>query len=209
MLQNANNSKRNLNQRPVLESHSVAGVPNGAGRLIKLTQGKFAIVDDEDYERLSRYGWYAIKYKEDYYAARHICLKGKMKTILMHRIILGLKCGDNKQIDHINHITLDNRRCNIRICTHQQNNFNREPLPNKSSRFKGVSRKKYSNKWRVVIEISGRAKHLGYFNNEVDAAYAYDAAAKEYFGEFAWLNFGDASSNGQANFFYAGSLKGK
>ena len=87
-------------------------------KLIPLTQGKFAIVDAEDYDRLSQYKWQAEKHKTTFYAKR----KSKYKSIKMHREIL--KPSNGMICDHKNHNGLDNRRCNIRLCTHAQNQHN-------------------------------------------------------------------------------------
>jgi hypothetical protein len=153
-------------------------------RVIPLTQGKFAIVDAEDYERLSRHKWRVLKIKGDrFYAAR----TAGGKTILMHREIMnpppGMLC------DHKNHNTLDNRRSNLRICTAAQNQQNRLPNTGGTSRYKGVLWHKEHQKWQAKIGYNGRHIHIGYYDYEADAAIAYDDMAVELFGEFACLNF--------------------
>jgi hypothetical protein len=92
------------------------------------------------------------------------------------------------QCDHINHNGLDNRRCNLRLCTHQQNCFNKKPKPGCTNKYKGVYRSHESKKWRAEIRRNGRKIHIGHFDYEQDAAIAYDDYAIELFGEFAYLN---------------------
>jgi len=158
---------------------------------IPLTQGQFALVDDSDYEFLSQWKWYAHKHSSgDFHAMRASPRKnGKEYSIYMSRQILGLKHGDKRQADHINHNTLDNRQSNIRICTNQQNSFNRKSISNTSSKFKGVSWYERCKKWQAHIQMDRKRKHLGLFRSEKKAALAYDFAAKSLYGEFACLNF--------------------
>lgn len=151
-------------------------------KLIPLTQGKFAIVDADDYEFLMQWRWFAENSKKNrYYARANI----KAKKIRLHRLILNDPQGF--QIDHINGDTLDNRRCNLRIATHSQNNQNRRKTKGRS-KYKGVYfYKPYSN-WRAQIQIDGVMKFIGYYPCEESAAKAYNEAALKYFGEFARLN---------------------
>lgn len=163
------------------ESHQV--------KQIRLTQRQFAIVDDADYDWLNQYKWHAYKKRGNFYAARKITIeKNKRTTILMSRVILGLALEDKRQGDHQNHITLDNQRDNLRICTNQENNRNRKSVRNSSSRYKGVSWYKRIRKWQAHIQMNRKRKHLGYFKIEKEATLAYNKAARNLFGEFAYLN---------------------
>ena len=161
-------------------------------KTIPLTQGKFAIVDDEDYEELNKYKWHAIKDDHTYYAARTVYLGGgrknrKRRIIQMHRQIL--QALPEQQIDHKNGNGLNNRRCNIRFCTHSQNQQNQRAQKSKSSKYKGIYWHKRDKKWATMIQYNKKRIHLGYFDNEIKAAKAYDKKAKELFGEFANCNF--------------------
>ena len=173
-------------------SRSPAGSISGATmKTIPLTKGKFAIVDDEDFDRINKHKWYAHKSRNNFYAEREVRLPGGVRrTIKMHREILGLEYGDKRQCDHKNQNSLDNRRGNLRICTTAQNQQNQKPTINCSSIFKGVSFTKENGKYRALIQVNGRPKHLGYFVSEIEAALAYDVAAKRYYGEYASVNFG-------------------
>ncbi len=176
-------------------------------KLIPLTQGKYAIVDTEDFDELSKYTWFAKKhiclrnpepYRENWYAFRiQIISKNKSSlnpnrkriSIRMQRQVMKLKKGDNRIIDHIYHNTLDYRKQNLRICTRQQNSFNRLKGENYTSIYKGVFWAKWAKRWRINIQKSGKIYRLGYSKNEIEAAKIYDAKALELFGEFAYTNF--------------------
>jgi hypothetical protein len=157
-------------------------------RRIPLTQGQFAIVDPEDYPRLAKYKWHANKARDTYYAQRKLWLPRLKKeiTIKMHRQILNVP--HNLLVDHINHNPLDNRKANLRPATHSQNTCNTPKYRRSRSRYKGVTWHKPKQKWNARIRKNRRTISLGYFNNEIDAAKAYDRAAKKYHGDFAVLN---------------------
>jgi len=166
-------------------------------KAIELTQGQVAIVDDEDYEWLNQFKWYAHwnpKAKSFYAVRNSKRINGIQYAILMAREILGLRKGDKQQADHINHDTLDNRRCNLRICTKQQNYMNHRKYRTYagkkcSSKYSGVYWEKNAKKWRAYIKFNGKLIYLGLFTSEIEAAKTYDAKAKELFGEFANTNF--------------------
>jgi hypothetical protein len=162
-----------------------------AFRRIPLTQGKYAIVDPEDYQRLIKYKWHANKAKNTYYAVRRVHVGfNKWKHIKMHREVLNPP--DHLFVDHINHNGLDNRIANLRTATPQQNAYNRIHFTkNPSSKYKGVSWNRYKKKWSVQIRYNSKSKFIGFFENEIEAAKAYDKAAKIHHGEFAVLNFPD------------------
>ena len=155
---------------------------------IKLTQGKYALVDDIDFDRVSQFSWYANKRKHTYYAQRIIYLSGGQHTLFLHRFILNLKLYDGKQADHIDGDGLNNQRSNLRKCTLHQNRLNRRPQSG-VSKYKGVNWHRVSQKWRAKIKKNRKDYYLGLFSNEIDAAKAYDRKAKELHGEFARLNF--------------------
>lgn len=154
---------------------------------IPLTQGKIALIDDEDYDKVSSIKWYAIKHHRTFYARSGIPKKPGQKWrgyITLHSEIMQPPVGHF--IDHIDGNGLNCCRNNLRICTSQQNSFNRKPHIDSRSKYKGVS-----VTYKAKITKDGIVKYLGSFNNEKEAAIAYDMAARELFGEFAKLNFPD------------------
>jgi len=156
-------------------------------RLIPLTKGKFAIVDKHNFEWLSKWKWHCtVDKRGKCYATRRFNINGKWISIRMHRLILNTPA--NFQIDHHNHNTLDNRENNLRIATQSQNQGNRVKQKS-SSKYKGVTWYKDTKKWKAQIAIKNHKTSLGYFNDEIEAAKAYDMKAKEVFGDFAKTNF--------------------
>lgn len=156
---------------------------------IPLTQGKFAIVDDDMFDYLNQWKWHITRnHSNIFYARRNVKVNNEWTGILMHRQILNLEPSDKRRTDHENHNGFDNRRCNIRICTQSQNIANSRPHKG-TSQYKGVCWFKRVKKWTAYIKCNNKKIHLGYFNNEIDAAKAYDIKAKELFGEFANTNF--------------------
>lgn len=150
---------------------------------IKLTQGKYALVDDEDYEILNKYKWHL----ERDYAVRSTYNKVRGR-IRMHRQILNI--NKNLEVDHINRNGLDNRRINLRACTRSQNN--RNVGKHKDNKYyKGIYKRKdrITNVWRAHITYNYKQVNLGCFSSKINAARAYDCAAIKLFGKFANLNF--------------------
>jgi len=158
-------------------------------KLIPLTQGKFAMVDDSDFEWLNQWKWYALKSHNTWYAVRNIetGVDGKQERLYMHRIILSIDNPKTKG-DHRDHDGLNNQRENLRLCTDAQNQANRRSSANGTSKYLGVSWYSRDKVWKAQINKYGKTNHLGYFKNEIDAAIAYNNAAKKLHGEFANLN---------------------
>lgn len=152
---------------------------------IPLTQGLFALVDDADFEAVSKFKWHAKRDRKQFYATRKIPKKsGGQKTVWLHGFLMpGIR------VDHIDGDGLNNQRANFRDATLSQNSCNRGPNKNNTSGFKGVNWAKKVNKWHAKIMLTGRRYHLGYFNSAAEAARAYDAAALKLHGDFAYLNF--------------------
>jgi hypothetical protein len=149
---------------------------------IPLTNGKVALVSDEDYEWLSKYKW---RYHNGY-AARTVRTKsGKRTTVLMHREIMN---ATNQEVDHIDGNKLNNTRENLRIATRLDNCRNVNKKRTNTSGYKGVSFDKRRGKWRARIKVNYKEVWLGYFDNKHDAARMYNFWAKDLFGEYARLN---------------------
>ncbi len=154
---------------------------------IPLTQGRFAKVDPEDYLWLAQFRWSAKISPHAVYAVRTVEVDGCSQRIFMHREIMNTP--DDMLCDHVNHDGSDNRKANLRNCTYSQNNANRRSSPKASSKYTGVSRDRRRNKWAAAIKKDGIPHNLGLFDNEGDAARAYDAAAWAMHHVYANLNF--------------------
>ena len=157
----------------------------------------FTQVDDEDFEYLNQWKWHATKRKGNpMYVERNMVVDGKRKSVKMHRIIMD--CEQGKIIDHKDRDSLNNQKCNLRICKHSDNNKNRTSCG--TSKYLGVHwhTNKYLTKsgdkmkirsfWLASIRVDGKQKYLGSFKKEDDAALAYNIAAKKFHKEFANLN---------------------
>ncbi|MFH1371421.1 MAG: AP2 domain-containing protein [Planctomycetota bacterium] len=158
-------------------------------RRIYLGEGKFTIVDPDKYYWLNSYKWIVFGNGNNLYAIR-LRMAGPNKTqiLSMHREIMNEPRG--LLVDHRNCNSLDNRRDNLRLATNSQNQCNRvKNDPKASSRYKGVCLHKPKGKWTAFIRHKGKRTWLGYFDCEIDAAKAYDEAARKYHKDFARLNF--------------------
>jgi hypothetical protein len=167
-------------------------------RRIPLTQGKYAIVDPGDYDRLRKYKWHAQKSVYTFYAV-HSLTNGKnapRKNLQMHNLVIDVPPG--MYCDHINHNGLDNRKANLRPASRTQNVCHRRKFSGRTydglkkpsrSKYKGVDWVAEVKRWRARIRVNGKRISLGLFENEIDAAKAYDRAAKKYHGDYAGLNF--------------------
>lgn len=153
---------------------------------IPLTQGKVAIVDDDDFDLVSRFSWHCHFSEHREYAMTDVGSTRHPVMLYLHRLLV--KTARMETVDHINGNTLDNRKCNLRICTAAQNLCNRGRPRNNKSGFKGVSFNKKTGKWKAAIGFNKGNMFLGLFADKLAAARAYDAAALQYHGEFAKTN---------------------
>lgn len=152
---------------------------------IPLTQGKVALVDDADYERVIKYKWNARRFKYTYYAWHTLGRGGR--SIALHRFVMDAKPGEF--VDHIDHDGLNCTRANLRICTRTQNARNRKIRIDSRTGYKGVSFSKNSGKWKASISNNNKRLYLGSFSDPLLAARAYDDMARKLFGNFAMTNF--------------------
>lgn len=152
---------------------------------IELSKGKIALVSAEDYDRLNKVKWYALNYGNGTFAAAR---GGGGGLTIMHREILG-DIPEGFEVDHINGDSLDNRRENLRICTHSQNRKNNKKYKTNTSGFMGVYWRSNRRKWVAMIYVDGKRRYLGHYDAPEEAAVAYDEAAIRLHGEFATLNF--------------------
>ncbi len=151
---------------------------------VPLTQGKVALVDDQDFEKVSAYSWSAHTYKRNWYAKAVIPGCPGARLVPLHRFLLGFPTLD---VDPRDGDGLNCQRDNLRLATVTQNCANaRKTISQTTSKFKGVSR--CGEKWRAYIAVAGQQRHLGVHLSEVEAAEAYNRAARLEWGEFARLN---------------------
>ena len=151
---------------------------------IPLKHGQRTIIDDEDAEKVAPYSWCATWHQNT--RTWRVVARVTGRHTLLHRLIMDAPAG--VQVDHINGDPLDNRRSNLRLCNNQQNHANMGKRSNTTSQYKGVCWFKPARKWSARIKVNYKSISLGYFDNEIDAARAYNEAATQYFGEFARLN---------------------
>jgi hypothetical protein len=154
---------------------------------IGLTRGLKALVDDDDFEELSKVKWCANKIGRTFYAVRRVPNpKTIMKQILMHRKVMNAPI--DICIDHIDGNGLNNTKDNLRFCTKRENVCGQKQQIGKTSKYKGVCWNKRENKWKAYIKCHQKLQNLGHFDTEISAALAYDNAANRLFGEFARTN---------------------
>ena len=158
-------------------------------KLIWLNNKASAIVDDDDYDWMSRFHWREYKSSKNLYSYAIADIDGHI--INMHRLIMNAPV--HMEVDHIDMNGLNNQRNNLRLCTSTQNRGNLKKYLSShgqptTSKYKGVIWRKDSHKWRARIRFENKLINLGHFINEIDAARAYDKKAIELFGEFARLN---------------------
>jgi hypothetical protein len=152
---------------------------------IPLSRGMVALVDDEDFGRVSAFKWCAKEGRHTFYGIRNTRRNDGGRTMQpLHRFILGLT-DPKRQTDHINGNGLDNRRANLRDCTVAQNMANRGPASHNTSGIKGVYWFPQGKRWSAQIKANGVSKFLGYFHTKAEAAEVYAKAARELHGEFA------------------------
>lgn len=157
---------------------------------ILLTQGKVALVNDDDFVLLGQFKWYAHRQGCGlWYAERKTPGEDGsfQRSVLMHRVILDAPLGVD--VDHKNGNGLDNQRSNLRSATRQQNSQNRSVLRHSRSGYKGLGFHAKTGKWQAQIGVGGRVIYIGLFDRPEDAARAYDAEARRRFGDYARLNF--------------------
>lgn len=169
---------------------------NTPTRLIELTQGKFATVDSCDYDFLIQWKWHAVEVKNKHlpstwYARRMTSgfRQQNRKNIMMHNEIGQRAYLSVSTYDHSDHNGLNNIRSNLRPCTSSQNNCNQRKRHGTTSKYKGLTWIPKRRKWKVMITVNGEHKFVGEFADEIEAAKAYDEAARKYHGAFGWLNF--------------------
>lgn len=155
-------------------------------RRIPLTQGRYAKVDVDNFYRFIKHKWQACRSGDSFYVRRTVYNKGKQTKLHMHRVVLNAPEG--MQVDHIDGDGLNNCRDNLRLATSSQNCCNRA-CRGKTSKYKGVHYLRSENCYQVNANKNGKKIYIGRFKDELEAARAYDTAAKKYHKEFARLNF--------------------
>ena len=171
---------------------------------IPMSCGRTFLIDDADWSRevsyaLRRGGTVSIRPSDlcwsvrepltawhPSYVVSHVMVGGKRRTLRLHRVVMSAAL--DQHIDHINGNALDNRRCNLRVASRNQNMWNTAKRRELTSRFKGVSWHKRMNKWQATIRHMNKQLWLGLHPSESAAALAYNEAARRLFGEFARLN---------------------
>lgn len=151
---------------------------------------KYVLIDADSVDKLSAYQWSIGSHG-------YVTHGSGSEQVLMHRLISG--ASETDFVDHINRDKLDNRKCNLRICTMRQNSMNRSKQINNTSGFKGVCQT-VTGKWQAQIAYKGRSIYLGIYDDPETAAKAYDTAARDIFGEYAFLNLPHSKEKVAAKF---------
>lgn len=159
---------------------TIAGTPI---QVPNTNENKEVIVDSEDYNELIKYKWFYNK-KSKYHGYIAAIINGK--RVYLHNFLMKPSIG--YVVDHINGNILDNRRCNLRICTQKENIKNQKIRRNNTSGYKGVHFNKKLKKWCARYSLNNKRKHIGYYNTPKEAAIAYNEKTLEHYGEFARLN---------------------
>lgn len=150
-----------------------------------MVKGYKFLIDEVDAKAVGAFTWYLQKTHRKIYARTETKLDGRRVALGLHRMITAAPKG--MEVDHVNGDTLDNRRKNLRVCTHLQNmGNNRQPAG--ESGFKGVWKSHRGNGWVAIIKHKGKRYSLGTFKEKKQAAVAWNKAAKKFRGEFACLN---------------------
>lgn len=159
-------------------------------KIIALTHGHETIISDEDYDMLSLHKWRAHFNDPNVYAQAWIKVQNVWKTISLHSMILPPKLGYD--VDHINGDSLDNRRSNLQYLLHKYNTQKRRTPSNNTSGYRGVTFHLATGKWLAQIRSDNKNYHLGVFTDKIEAAKAYDIAARKLLSKYATINFPDA-----------------
>jgi hypothetical protein len=155
--------------------HAERNVPAGAVTVPLGGSGNYrALIDAEDAAVVVQFRWY----RQAGYAYTPLMREGRQINLRMHRMLMGLGPGDDLEVDHINFDRLDNRRCNLRVVTSQQNDQNRRSCSGSSSRFRGVSRDPRRPRWRAIVGLNGKQINCGSYDDELDAARAAEAGRR-------------------------------
>jgi hypothetical protein len=162
-------------------------------KVIELTRGYVTLVDEADFKQLSYFKWYALKGAKGIYAARRNVPGETPKIILLHRLLLNAPEGI--EVDHIDNNSLNNTRSNLRLATKSQNSASTRRFDTNGEVKKSRGVGFYRGKWTASIKVNGKSIYLGRFITEEAAKAAYDAAARQHFGEFARLNSTMEASN--------------
>ena len=143
------------------------------------------LIDREDFDTINKFTWF--KGRRGYPIA-HLKLEGKKLTRPVHKVILS-DVGKDMNIDHINRDRMDNRRSNLRVCSHQENMFNQRKRNTNTSGYIGVAYHKAANKYESYINLDAKKHYLGLYDTAIEAARVRDEYAKRMYGEYAKLNF--------------------